>query len=285
MYIITESKDPVYDILLVQEPWWEKINHKYRTVSFPGWQTILPKCPIQTTEHPRVAAYQRINANLEITLCNNIISDLDVMALNIKREGDPREATRIINIYNQKQLGEHPSITYTSNHIENLQWDPNIPTIITGNWNMRHPQWDNGVSMACPRTHETLEWLDGNGFTLCNKPYVPTREDLMGHASVIDLTFKNPAANGGNIIRKIYVDTSIGTLSDHHAIILQVGDPGHTVLNPTSNKLNWKHANEEEFKQTLKELLEENGPEHNQIVSECHKPRSVCHMSHFCDRF
>ena len=122
--------------------------------------------------------------------------------------------------------------------------------------------------MACPRTHETLEWLDGNGFTLCNKPYVPTREDLMGHASVIDLTFKNPAANGGNIIRKIYVDTSIGTLSDHHAIILQVGDPGHTVLNPTSNKLNWKHANEEEFKQTLKELLEENGPKHNQIVSE-----------------
>src|SRR5260221_11150339 len=102
MYIITESKDPVYDILLVQEPWWEKINHKYRTVSFPGWQTILPKCPIQTTEHPRVAAYQRINANLEITLCNNIISDLDVMALNIKTEGDQREATEIINIYNQQ---------------------------------------------------------------------------------------------------------------------------------------------------------------------------------------
>ena len=58
------------------------------------------------------------------------------MALNIKREGDPREATRIINIYNQKQLGEHPSITYTSNCIDNLQWDPNIPTIITSDWNM-----------------------------------------------------------------------------------------------------------------------------------------------------
>ncbi len=42
MYIIAKSKDPVYDVFLVQEPWWEKINHKYRTVSFPGWQTILP---------------------------------------------------------------------------------------------------------------------------------------------------------------------------------------------------------------------------------------------------
>src|SRR5260221_8898865 len=115
MYIIAESKDPVYDVLLVQEPWWEKINHEYRTVSFPGWQIILPKHPIQTTECPRVAAYQRINANLEITLHNDIISNLDVMALNIKREGNPREATRIININNKKQLGEHPYVTYNSN--------------------------------------------------------------------------------------------------------------------------------------------------------------------------
>src|SRR5260221_1314798 len=93
------------------------------------------------------------------------------------------EATRIINIYNQKQLGEHPSIIYTSNHIENLQWDPNVPTIITGDWNIQHPRWDSGVSAACPRTCETLEWLDGNGFTLCNEPFIPTREDTMGHLS------------------------------------------------------------------------------------------------------
>ncbi len=136
MYIIAESKGPVYDVFLVQEPWWEKINHKYRTVSFPGWQTILPKHPIQETECPRVAAYQRISANLEITLCNDIITNLDVMALNTQREGDTMEATRIINIYNQKQLGEHPSIIYTSNCIKNLQWDPNVPTIITGDWNI-----------------------------------------------------------------------------------------------------------------------------------------------------
>ncbi len=90
----------------------------------------------------------------------------------------------------------------------------------------------------------------------------------MGHASVIDLTFKNPAANGGNVIKKNYIDTSIGTLSDHHMIILQIGDPGHTVLNPTSNCLNWKHADEEEFKWMLKEILEDNRGEHNQIVSE-----------------
>jgi len=106
-----------------------------------------------------------------------------------------------------------------------------------------------------------------------DSPYVMNHSSLQERTqwvtSVIDLTFKNPAANRGNIIKKIYVDTSIRALSDHHAIILQIGDPGHTVPNPTSNKLSWKHANKEEFKQTLKELLEENGrEEYNQIVSE-----------------
>ncbi len=74
------------------------------------------------------------------------------MALDVKREGDVNEATRIINIYNQKQLGEHPSPSYTSDRISNLQWDPNTPTIITGDWNIHHPQWDNSVTSACPRT-------------------------------------------------------------------------------------------------------------------------------------
>src|SRR5258708_39731539 len=60
--------------------------------------------------------------------------------------------------------------------------------------------------------------------TLCNKPFIPTREDTLGHSSVINLTFKNTAANGGNIIKNHYMDTSIGTLSDHHVIVFQVGD-------------------------------------------------------------
>src|SRR5260370_32588229 len=90
MYIIAESKEPVIDIFLVQEPWWEKINQEYRTVAFPGWQSMLPKHLIQTTECLRVVAYYKMAANLEVTLCKdtNILTDLDAMILKIKREGD-----------------------------------------------------------------------------------------------------------------------------------------------------------------------------------------------------
>ena len=55
---------------------------------------------------------------------------------------------------------------------------------------------------------------------------------------------------------------------DHHAIILQVGDPDTAISNPTTNQLNWKHADEESFMNTLKELLEENKLEYNHMVSE-----------------
>ena len=98
MYIIAKSNNPTFDIFLVQEPWWEKINEEYRTVSFPGWQTILPKHPIKSPEWPRVVAYYKMGANLEVTLRNNIITDLDVMAIEIKRESDTAMAMRIINI-------------------------------------------------------------------------------------------------------------------------------------------------------------------------------------------
>src|SRR5260370_39278056 len=101
MYIIAESKEPAFDLFLVQEPWWEKINQEFRMVSFPGWQTILPKCPIQAEERPRVATYYRIGTNVEVTLRNDILTDLDIMVLKTKREGDPTVAMRLINIYNQ----------------------------------------------------------------------------------------------------------------------------------------------------------------------------------------
>ena len=68
MHSITDNQSPTFDLFLVQEPWWEKINQTHTTVSFPGWQAILPKCPLRNDERPRVAAYFRQDAQLDITV-------------------------------------------------------------------------------------------------------------------------------------------------------------------------------------------------------------------------
>ncbi len=156
---------------------------------------------------------------------------------------------------------------WTINRLARVSIDHIKPMIITGDWNIRHPDWDDGVSMACPRTRETLEWVKGNGFSLCNKPNVPTREDSMGHTSVIDLTFKNTAANGPNILTGHCIDTSIGTLSDHHALVFHIGDLNEVVYNELSNNLNWKHATEEGFREAIEDQLEKEKDAHHDLVS------------------
>src|SRR5258707_14646538 len=76
MNAIAKSKNPTFNILLVQEPWWEKAHTSHGMVSFMGWQVTLPKRPIGEKEQPHVAAYHWQGANIEITLRNDIITDL-----------------------------------------------------------------------------------------------------------------------------------------------------------------------------------------------------------------
>src|SRR5260370_16420177 len=63
------------------------------------------------------------------------------------------------------------------------------------------------------------------------------------------------------------MEKSIRVLSEHHAIVLQLGDPNTIVLNPSTNKLNWKHADEEEFTNTLRKTIGEDRDNYDNIVS------------------
>ena len=135
MHTIGEKSDPAFDLLLIQELWWEKLHNGQATVSFPGWQVILPKSQITENERPCIAVYYRQGVHLEVTLRTDILSDLNVMILETKRTGNPGNPTRIINLYNQKQLGEHNGSTYTIDCLSRIHLNPEIPTIITGDWN------------------------------------------------------------------------------------------------------------------------------------------------------
>ncbi len=90
----------------------------------------------------------------------------------------------------------------------------------------------------------------------------------MGHTTVIDLTFKNAMADASNILSGHHVDTAIGALSDHHALVFKIGTPEAVVLNAASYNLNWKHANEEEFLEQLRSQLDEERVTYQHLVSE-----------------
>src|SRR6266705_318104 len=94
MHNIANRNKPAIDIFLVQEPWWHKVNNTYISVALKGWQTVLPKQPIAEGDRPRTITYYRKDANIELTLRNDIASDLDYMVLDVKRNGSTQQPVR-----------------------------------------------------------------------------------------------------------------------------------------------------------------------------------------------
>ncbi len=106
----------------------------------------------------------------------------------------------------------------------------------------------------------------------------------MGHATTIDLTFKNATADASNILSGHHVDTEIGALSDCHVLVFRIGTPEAVVLNVSSYNLNWKHANEEEFLEHLRRQLGEERETYQCLVSEILNPEKETAMPEEFDR-
>ncbi len=166
MHYISSCKDPPFDIILIQEPWWQEINSTFTTVSLASWQVTTPKLNIHRTECPRTAVYHRLGMGINLTLRTDIAQDLDYMIMDIEREGTTWPPMTLINIYNQKtMINDNPTQEWTADHLQNHIPCHPIPMIIVGDWNMRDPSWDDGIHTPNPCTRTTLEWLHSLTFS------------------------------------------------------------------------------------------------------------------------
>ena len=250
------TSDHEYDIILVQEPWW---NGNF-TTSFQGWQVILPSPTNKEHNHPRVAAYFRLQAGIDITLRTDISTDLDFMIMDVKWEGLKHPPTHIINLYNQTEPGESQDPGYTTDRLAQVHFHPEIPTVITGNWNLHHNLWNSVIEIeATPaRTQEVVDWLEGQGFNLCSEKDKHTRTGSGTQwDTTINLTFANETAFGQGLVRDHDMNPNLALLLDHHALTFKLRDPRETVNNLSKAKYNWKEAKEEDFIEVLKQTLHE----------------------------
>ncbi len=147
MHHISTQKDPPFNIILVQEPLWGKINSSHTTVSLARWQVTLLKPTIVQNECPRMVSYHRLGTGINLMLRTDIAQDLDYMIMNVGREGAAWPQTILINIYNQKAQDTNNGITqeWTSDHLQSHIPIQSIPMIIAGDWNIRDPSWDDRV--------------------------------------------------------------------------------------------------------------------------------------------
>lgn len=101
-----------------------------------------------------------------IAQCTDIIENLDIQILDIKCQGVNQQVIHLINIYNAPN-GE----SFTVNELCQLALDPAVPTIIMGDWNLKHLLYQAMPNSQHPNEHaiQTSEWLTNNGFELQNE--------------------------------------------------------------------------------------------------------------------
>ncbi|KAF8297400.1 hypothetical protein DL93DRAFT_2173764, partial [Clavulina sp. PMI_390] len=185
------SSKPDTDIILIQEPWWGKVSSSGARgeARAPGWRVLLPVNHIDENSRPRVLAYTRDHNDIEVIPRTDIAKSLDLQVIDIKRRGSRQRVVRLINIYNAPTGSD----SFAVDLLPTLALNPTTPTIITGDWNMKHPRICTTDKLnPDQRATNTMEWIDTNGFSMVNETdQITWQNDSGTQQSSLDLTFVN----------------------------------------------------------------------------------------------
>ena len=211
---------------------------------------------------PCVMAYICQNMDLGVVQRTDIVEDYDIQILEIKQQGTLQQTVRIINIYNVPEGGEN----FAVDRLCQLQLDPTIPTIITGDWNLKHSLYRAMPKDQNPneRAVRTAEWLTSNGFELQNQWNQETWQKFgETQASTLDFTFRNNASDAANILQKWSIEPNFNVGSDHYATFFALGRGEEEIVNLTKAKYNWKGMDAKHFTKTLDRELHDNQDQYN----------------------
>lgn len=260
IHTLLQSSLNLFDILIIQEPWWGPIgNNTYGPVADDRWTPILPLLPIPDDERPRVMAYaSRLRPDVETTLRSDLAKDLDFQILEIRQP--PFRPTLIFNIYNNTAI--NGSEGWTFNRATLCRIPPQTPVIMTGDWNTHHPWWEpkrfeDRNTQPDRRSNTLTEWLREADYELFNEPDTPTYHSHCGnHASTIDLTFANQIAVEEDIIKEWTIDEEKSWGSDHVAIRWKIHQGEVAINNPFQNRMNFRRTDVNLFKEKLRNALD-----------------------------
>ena len=128
-----------------------------------------------------------------IVLRYNLCLDHNMMIIEIQQQ--PHQPILIANIYNPPagSTGAH----LMGQHLRNLDLPNMYPTIIAGNFNLHHPDWEEMTTELITAAKTMAKWLQDMYFSLLNVHNYPTfHHHNHIHHLVCDLTMANKRAIG-----------------------------------------------------------------------------------------
>jgi hypothetical protein len=205
------------DIILVQEPWYDKIGTARSDVdpdgvdilggaANPKWDCIYPKVGRGT--RCKVMAYHRIaTSHFNITNRVDLNSNHHILTIDVHLG---TSSFRVINVYHDTD--NRNSLT----NILTIDADPGLPTIIGGDFNTHSHAWSPPGIRPSPWAADFEEWALTQNLILTSAPGVPTRRGEGNQRdTTIDLVWTNAAAVLNDTFTDPVVDFTASVGSDH----------------------------------------------------------------------
>ena len=223
-YILNEANPTKYDLILIQEPWFD---HLGKTRGTHNWRIVyLPT--IYQENHAPIRSIILINTNISTNMYTALdIPCSDITAIRLK--GDFGHCS-IFNVYND--CTNNNTITalrsYLNSHGPEALPSPSDHMLWLGDFNRHHPLWEpdsnrhlyNSADMINP----LLDIITENNMILALPPEIPTYETATSSWTRPDNVWRND--NPSDPITICDVDASIRPpQADHLPIITELDLP------------------------------------------------------------
>ena len=238
MHGILQNDDQLFDVLLIQEPWFDSIATLRSdtnpdgnpAMGFPAnnkWLTLSP--PYPTDVRPKVCTYINKQTMNPTFIVNHIpphpLLSPNSMVLDLLSPTN-RDIVdlRIVNVYHDK-----PESGHTLHHLFAHELDTNVPTLLLGDFNTHSPRWSLPHSTTSSWTHTFHEWMDDNGLETLNPVNEHTWSQPGSRPSIIDLALANESARFFTNLSSVTVSWTHSD-SDHAALLINFYPESETPL-------------------------------------------------------
>ncbi|KAF8697267.1 hypothetical protein AX14_001386 [Amanita brunnescens Koide BX004] len=206
---------PIYFVCKVPSATSELGDDLIGPVAHRNWQCI-DKRSIHPESQVAIYVNKRFSTSFQLFPDFSPTLDPNVLILCARHNTQRSNFFNLVNVYNRPNT-RHSAVTSLLRAVPSL---PNI-AVIEGDFNLRSPLWDPGVSANSGLAERLFTTLSDLELNLANDDGDPTWTNGWGSMSVIDLVFYNDAL--ARIFPQTIIDIDSRGRSDHAIVFLAFG--------------------------------------------------------------
>ena len=225
---ILQTDDESFDIILIQEPWFDRVAtlrsdtdpNGSPQLGFPANNKWFTLSPLYSAENrPKVCIYINRRTTNQTYIINHTppspLLSSNSMVIDILSPTNRNIVDLcLVNVYHDKPASGH-ALTYIFSHT----LDVNTPTLFLGDFNTHSPRWSFPHSTTSSWAHSFHDWMDSNSLETLNPVNEHTWIQPGSRPSIIDLALANESVRYFANLSALTVSWT-SSVSDHAALLI-----------------------------------------------------------------